>query len=178
MKGQRSTLLKAFLTVLVFAAVAAPAAVGSDLRSPDTQDAAKAGQWGRVSDMLLPDTQDAAKAGQWGRVSDMLLPDTQDAAKASQPASDINMQSPDTQDAAKAGQWGRVSDMLLPDTQDAANGRRGAGPTIEVVTVAAPSGFDWVDSGIGAAFVLGLSLIGAGALLVAQRRRRDSALTV
>jgi hypothetical protein len=87
--------------VLVFAAVAAPAAVGSDLRSADTQDAARAGQWGRVSDMLLPDTQDAAKAGQWGRVSDMLLPDTQDAAKAGQPASAIKMQSPDTQDAAE-----------------------------------------------------------------------------
>ena len=100
MKVQR-TLLKAFLAVLVFAAVAAPAAVGSDLGSADTQDAAKAGQWGRVSDMLLPDTQDAAKAGQWGRVSDMLLPDTQDAAKAGQPASAIKMQSPDTQDAAE-----------------------------------------------------------------------------
>jgi hypothetical protein len=92
---------EAFLAVLVFAAVAAPAAVGSDLRSADTQDAARAGQWGRVSDMLLPDTQDAAKAGQWGRVSDMLLPDTQDAAKAGQPASAIKMQSPDTQDAAE-----------------------------------------------------------------------------
>ena len=158
MKVQRSTLLRAFLAVLVVAVVAAPAGVASDLRSPDSQDAAKAGQWGRVSDRLLPDTQDAAKAGQ--------------------PASDINMQSPDTQDAAKADHWGRVSDRLLPDTQDAANGRRGAGPTIEVVTVAAPSGFDWVDSGIGAAFVLGLSLIGAGALLVVQRRRRESALTV
>ena len=100
MKVQRNTLLRAFLAVLVVAAVAAPTAFGSDLRSPDTQDAAKAAQWGRVSDRLLPDTQDAAKA--------------------SQPASDINMQSPDTQDAAKAGQWGRVSDMLLPDTQDAA----------------------------------------------------------
>ena len=138
MKVQRSTLLRAFLAVLVVAVVAAPAGVASDLRSPDSQDAAKAGQWGRVSDRLLPDTQDAANAAQWGR----------------------------------------VSDRLLPDTQDAANGRRGAGPTIEVVTVAAPSGFDWVDSGIGAAFVLGLSLIGAGALLVVQRRRRDSALTV
>jgi hypothetical protein len=156
MKVQRNTLLRAFLTVLVVAAMAAPTAFGSDLRSPDTQDAAKAAQWGRVSDRLLPDTQDAAKAGQ----------------------SAINTQSPDTQDAAKAGKWGSVSDMLLPDTQDAANGRGGAGPTIEVVTVAAPSGFDWVDSGIGAAFVLGLSLIGAGALLVVQRRRRDSALAV
>jgi hypothetical protein len=149
---QRNTLLRAFLAVLVVAAVAAPTAFGSDLRSPDTQDAAKAAQWGRVSDRLLPDTQDAAKAAQWGRVSDRLLPDTQDAAKAAQ--------------------WGRVSDRLLPDTQDAANGRRGAAPTIEVVTVAAPGGFDWIDAGIGVAFGLGASLVAVGALLVVLSRRR------
>ena len=152
MKVQKSTLLKAFLAVLVFAAVAAPAAVGSDLRSPDTQDAAKAGQWGRVSDMLLPDTQDAAKAAQWGRVSDMLLPDTQDAAKAAQPASAIDMQS--------------------PDTKDAANGR--GRPAIEVITVAAPSGFDWIDAGIGTAFGLGASLIAAGGLVLVLKRYRRS----
>jgi hypothetical protein len=132
MKVQRNTLLRAFLAVLVVAAVAAPTAFGSDLRSPDTQDAAKAAQWGRVSDRLLPDTQDAAKAAQWGR----------------------------------------VSDRLLPDTQDAANGRRGAAPTIEVVTVAAPGGFDWIDAGIGVAFGLGASLVAVGALLVVLRRRR------
>ena len=114
MKVQRNTLLRAFLAVLVVAAVAAPTAFGSDLRSPDTQD------------------------------------------------------------AAKAGQWGRVSDMLLPDTQDAANGRWSGGPTIEVVTVAAPSGFDWIDAGIGVAFGLGASLVAAGALLVVLRRHRRS----
>lgn len=132
MKVQKSTLLKAFLAVLVFAAVAAPAAVGSDLRSPDTQDAAKAGQWGRVSDMLLPDTQDAAKAAQ--------------------PASAIDMQS--------------------PDTKDAANGR--GRPAIEVITVAAPSGFDWIDAGIGTAFGLGASLIAAGGLVLVLKRYRRS----
>jgi hypothetical protein len=112
MKVQRNTLLRAFLAVLVVAAVAAPTAFGSDLRSPDTQD------------------------------------------------------------AAKAAQWGRVSDRLLPDTQDAANGRRGAAPTIEVVTVAAPGGFDWIDAGIGVAFGLGASLVAVGALLVVLSRRR------
>jgi len=134
MNVQRDTLLRAFLAVLVVAAVAAPTAFGSDLRSPDTQDAAKAAQWGRVSDRLLPDTQDAAKAAQWGR----------------------------------------VSDTLLPDTQDAANGRRGAAPTIEVVTVAAPNGFDWIDAGIGVAFGLGTALIGAGGLILVVRRHRQS----
>jgi hypothetical protein len=83
-----------------------------------------------------------------------------------------DLSSPDTQEAAKAGQWGRVSDMLLPDTQDAANGRGGAAPTIEVVTVAAPSGFDWVDAGIGAASALGAALIGAGGLILVLRRHR------
>ena len=117
MKVQRNTLLRAFLAVLVVAAVAAPTAFGSDLRSPDTQD------------------------------------------------------------AAKAPHWGRVSDRLLPDTQDAANGRRGAAPTIEVVTVAAPSGFDWIDAGIGVAFGLGASLVAAGGLvLVLKRHRRPVAV--
>ena len=117
MKVQRNTLLRAFLAVLVVAAVAAPTAFGSDLRSPDTQD------------------------------------------------------------AARAAQWGRVSDRLLPDTQDAANGRRGAAPTIEVVTVAAPGGFDWNDAGIGVAFGLGVSLVAAGGLvLVLKRHRRPVAV--
>lgn len=117
MKVQRNTLLRAFLAVLVVSAVAAPTAFASDLRSPDTQD------------------------------------------------------------AAKAGQWGRVSDMLLPDTQDAANGRGGAAPTIEVVTVDTPSGFDWIDAGIGAASGLGVSLVAAGGLvLVLKRHRRPVAV--
>jgi hypothetical protein len=81
MKVQRNTLLKAFLAVLVVAAMAAPAAFGSDLRSPDTQDAAKAGLPASIADLRSPDTQDAAKAGQAGSVPDMISPDTQDAAK-------------------------------------------------------------------------------------------------
>jgi hypothetical protein len=134
MKMRSTSLLKGLAGMLAAGAVAAPGALGSDLSSPDTQDAAKAGQWGRVSDML----------------------------------------SPDTQEAAKAGQWGSVSDTLLPDTQDAANGRGGAGPTIEVVTVAAPSSFDWIDAGIGAASGLGVSLVVAGGLILVVRRHRQS----
>jgi hypothetical protein len=131
---QRNKLLKAFLAVLVVAAVAAPAGFGSDFRSPDTQDAAKAGQ----------------------------------------PASPADLRSPDTQDAANAGRPGSATDMSSPDTQDAANGRRVGGPTIQLVTVAAPSRFDWIDAGIGAASGLGASLIGAGGLLVVLKRRRGS----
>jgi hypothetical protein len=81
MKLQRNTLLKAFLAVLAVAAVAVPTAFGSDLRSPDTQDAAKAPLPTSIADMISPDTQDAAKAGRTGSVPDMVSPDTEDAAK-------------------------------------------------------------------------------------------------
>jgi hypothetical protein len=114
MIAQRNKLLKAFLAVLVVAAVAAPAGLASDFRSPDTQDAAK-------------------------------------AARDASP-----------------------TDMSSPDTQDAAKGRRVGGPTTEVVTVAAPGRFDWIDAGIGVASGLGASLIGAGGLLVVLKRRRGS----
>ena len=85
-----------------------------------------------------------------------------------------DLRSPDTQDAAKAGRPATPSDMSSPDTQDAAKGRQ----SIQVVTVADPRRFDWIDAGIGAASGLGASLIGAGALLVVHRRRRDSVLAL
>jgi hypothetical protein len=146
--------LKAFLVVLVVAAVAAPAGLGSDLRSPDTRDAAKTGQLVSTTDLRSPDTRDAATRGQ--------------------PASPADLSSPDTRDAAKAGRPTSPTDLSSPDTQDAAKGRQFAGPTIEVVTVAAPSGFDWIDAGIGAASGLGASLIGAGGLLLVLKRHRRS----
>ncbi len=147
-------LLKGLASVLAVGAIVAPGALGADLRSPDTQDAAKAGRPATPSDMSSPDTQDAAKAGRPATPSDMSSPDTQDAAKARRPAT--------------------PSDMSSPDTQDAAKGRQ----SIQVVTVADPRRFDWIDAGIGAASGLGASLIGAGALLVVHRRRRDSVLAL
>jgi hypothetical protein len=134
MKMWSNRLLKGFASVLAVGAIAAPGALGADLRSPDTQDAAKAGR----------------------------------------PATPTDMSSPDTQDAAKAGRPATPTDMSSPDTQDAPKGRQ----SIQVITVAAPSRFDWIDAGIGAASGLGASLIGAGALLVVQRRRRSSVLAV
>ena len=44
-------------------------------------------------------------------------------------------------------------------------------------TSSAESRFDWVDAGIGAAAVLGLSLVGAGAMLVTRTQRRRAALS-
>jgi hypothetical protein len=118
----------------------------------------------------------AAVTAPAGLGSDLRSPDTRDAAKAGLPASIADRRSPDTQDAAKAGQAGSVPDMISPDTQDAAKGRPLVNPTIEVVTLAEPSGFEWLDAGVGAALGLGASLIGAGGvLLVLKRQRRPAA---
>lgn len=38
-------------------------------------------------------------------------------------------------------------------------------------------GFDWVDAGIGALAVVGLGLVGAGAVLVTRTQRRSTALS-
>jgi hypothetical protein len=133
MKMRSNRLLKGLAAVLAAGAIAAPAALGSGPSSPDTQDAAKAGQPASPTDMIAPDTQDAAKAGRPGAATDMSSPDTQDAAKG-----------------------------------------RGLGPTIEVVTVAAPSRFDWIDAGIGAASGLGAVLIVTGGLLLVLKRHRRS----
>jgi len=133
MKMLSNRLLKGLAAVLAAGTIAAPAALGSGPSSPDTQDAAKAGQPASPADMIAPDTQDAVKAGRPGAATDMSSPDTQDAAKG-----------------------------------------RGLGPTIEVVTVAAPSGFDWIDAGIGAASGLGASLIAAGGLILVLKRHRRS----
>jgi hypothetical protein len=136
MKMLSNRLLKGLAAVLAAGAIAAPAALGSGPSSPDTQDAAKAGQSATATDM----------------------------------------QSPDTKDAAKAGGPGSLADMIPPDTQDAAKGRGLGAPTIEVVSVAAPSRFDWIDAGIGAASGLGASLVVAGGLIVMQRHRRSVAV--
>jgi hypothetical protein len=47
-------------------------------------------------------------------------------------------------------------------------------PTPQVIRVAAPSGFDWADSAIGAAAGLGVSMaaIGGGLIIVGKRRDR------
>jgi hypothetical protein len=134
MKMLSNRLLKGLAAVLAAGTIATPAALGSGPSSPDTQDAAKAGQSASPTDMIAPDTQDAAKAGRSGSAADMIAPDTQDTAK----------------------------------------GRGLGGPTIEVVTVAAASRFDWIDAGIGAASGLGASLIGAGGLILVLKRHRRS----
>jgi hypothetical protein len=45
------------------------------------------------------------------------------------------------------------------------------GSTAEQVSTAS-SGFDWVDAGVGAAFVAGLGAIGLGAFVAVRRRHR------
>jgi hypothetical protein len=76
---------------------------------------------------------------------------------------------------------GQQQDLRSPDSRDAAAGRAAAGaPEVTVVKVADPSpssgGIDWGDAGIGAASLLGLSLVGVGgALTIAHHRRLASA---
>lgn len=80
-------------------------------------------------------------------------------------------------DAAEAS--GPAQDIRMPDSRDYAAGR-GTYNSPDVIVVeaepqsqAAPAdGLDWVDAGIGAGSLLGLSLIGlGGGLYVAHRRR-------
>jgi hypothetical protein len=97
-----------------------------------------------------------------------------------QPAPVQDLRNPDTRDAAEfRGIYApiRPQDLRNPDTRDFADGR-GTYNAPEVVVIKAPpvaqptaTGIDWEDVGIGAAGLLGASLIAlGGALLVVQRR--------
>jgi hypothetical protein len=103
-----------------------------------------------------------------------------DGAPAPKPARDLR--SPDTRDAAQTAQ--PRQDLQSPDARDAAEGRGTYNsPHVVIVKVPQPSppavpepssagGIDWVDAGIGAGSLLGLSLLGLGGALVIVHRRR------
>jgi hypothetical protein len=48
-------------------------------------------------------------------------------------------------------------------------------PAVQIVRVSAPGGFDWGDAAIGAAGVLGLSMLAVGGGVVITARRRQTA---
>jgi hypothetical protein len=145
-------------TVAVLGVCAAPTAAQAyqDLRSPDTQDAAREAQGAGTErgpyelnrDYGSPDAADAAR----------------DLPRETVPASP----GPGFTDAErKLVESPEVQSMI-----DRARSEIRATPA--VVEVDAPSGFDWGDAGIGAAGMLALACIGAGsALLIANRRRRS-----
>lgn len=70
---------------------------------------------------------------------------------------------------------GTSSEIVRPDDR----AWRGIGPAPTVEIVESPSvsvdGFDWVDAGIGASAMFGLSLLVAGASLLLLRRQRVAA---
>jgi hypothetical protein len=93
------------------------------------------------------------------------------AATAPAAAAQQDLRSPDARDAALRPE--RVQDLRSPDARDAADGRgMDTAPIVEIVEVAAPSGFDWSDAALGAAAGIGLVLVGTGGAMTTVRLRR------
>ena len=98
-------------------------------------------------------------------------------------AAQQDLRNPDTRDAARSSQQAPANspsqDLRSPDTRDAAEGR-GTIHSPEVTTVikvpqaspTADAGLDWGDTGIGAAGMLGLILLGLGVALTVTHRRQ------
>src|SRR4051794_20828783 len=137
---------------LALAALAAPAAVAqpTDLRSPDTRDAAEGrGTFNApaVTVVRVPQPTPAADGIDWR---------DRDAASSALP-----------------------TDLRSPDTRDAAEGRGTFNaPAVTVVRVPQPTpaadGIDWRDAGIGAGALLGMIALGVAGSIVVVRRRHAS----
>jgi hypothetical protein len=140
----------------------AAAALGP--QSPDARDANAAAQRQRssVADPQSPDARDANAAAQRQRSS----------------VSVADPQSPDARDANAAAKRQRssvsVADPRSPDARDAARGVGVGGFPISAPTESS-RGFDWGDAGIGAAGMLVVALLGLGAVVAVQHRRRTPA---
>jgi hypothetical protein len=137
---------------------------GQDLRSPDAVDAAAhRGLY-------------AADRGAYVLNRDYGSPDTADAAARNTRSYVLNRDygSPDTADAAARNTRSYVlnRDYGSPDAVDAARDL----PPVQIPVIEArdvPSGgFDWGDAGIGAAGMLALFSIAAGAALMLTGRKR------
>jgi hypothetical protein len=104
------------------------------------------------------------------------------AVAAPTAAAQQDLRNPDTRDAARSSQQAPADslsqDLRSPDTRDAAEGRGTIhSPEVTVIKVpqASPTpdaGLDWGDTGIGAAGMLGLILLGLGAALTVTHRRQ------
>lgn len=94
-----------------------------------------------------------------------------------------DLRSPDTIDAARCGSGYPVcseprQDLRSPDAVDAADPRHAPAPAPRVRIVEVPSSdFEWGDAGIGAAGMLGIVALGAGAGLAGAQRRRSRRIT-
>jgi hypothetical protein len=153
--SKRCQLVTGAFLALAVAAFVPPAASATDLRSPDTRDAA-----------IVMERSPAA--------TDLRSPDTRDASSSeNRIAAFVDLRSPDTRTAGTAQQRGPVLvDLRSPDSRDAARGYRPR-LAIEVVRVVGPSGFDWRDAGIGALGAFAVALLGAGTVLAVLRHHRS-----
>jgi hypothetical protein len=67
-----------------------------------------------------------------------------------------------------------TADQLLPSSA-AGDSAGGAGPTLPTLPAEPESsGFDWGDAGLGAAGMLSLFILGAGAVGISRRARRPA----
>jgi hypothetical protein len=64
-----------------------------------------------------------------------------------------------------------------PDDRPGVRGA-GAAETRQPVATVEPVGFDWTDAGVGAGMALGLILLAGGAVIVARRHRRPTAIAL
>jgi hypothetical protein len=147
-----------------------------DLRSPDAKDAARDATAGQ--DLRSPDAVDAAAhRGIYAPDESYVLnrdwgsPDAVDAARDLPPAQ-ITVQ-------AQPGPYSDAQRAVVESPEVQQELQRISSELNPVVEVSKSSGgFDWGDAGIGAAGMLGLFGIAAGAALLLTARRRRQGLEV
>jgi hypothetical protein len=99
-------------------------------------------------------------------------PDDRAAYRGTSPALAPTSQSPDDRALYRATSSALAPASLGPDDRPFMRNVREIDPrTVPVAVVSPPHGFDWSDAAIGGAFGLALALLGAGAILIAHRRR-------
>jgi hypothetical protein len=148
-------------TAALVAACAVPGTAaahhGQNLQSPDTRDAAAAGQSGEY---MYSSDQASGQARVEGH-----------APATAQVTQDLR--SPDARDAKTEPVTQVAQDLRSPDARDAGLPESPTPDTVVDIREAPSSGFDWGDAGIGAAGLLAmLSIAGGLTLMVTSRRRR------
>jgi hypothetical protein len=99
-------------------------------------------------------------------------PDDRAVYRGTSPALAPTSQSPDDRALYRGTSPALAPASLGPDDRPFARNVREIDPrTVPVAVVSPPRGFDWGDAAIGGAFGLALALLGAGAILIAHRRR-------
>jgi hypothetical protein len=179
--SRRNQLIAATALAVACSLPASAALAQQDLRMPDTRDAAAA------NEKRVPPPPSSIAASEGDGYQDLRSPDAKDAAREAGAATETgqDLRSPDAVDAAQhrgfyepdQGPYVLDRGYGSPDAVDAARDLPPVQIPAPIVTVAeSPSGgFDWGDAGIGAAGMVALFSIAAGAalLLMGRKRRGD-----